>query len=196
MSFKLGIYSTLLMLLSCSDQQIDVGLTDDTPVVEIIDGYKYTTDPPCDLSLKHPVEADLSNLLDTNLFGYTREVCRNDTIEVLNHEIVFLWNPKEYAQPNKPIGFNEVYPEGTEFLWWGCIDSVLFDGDAYYNPIRSSAMPTYSKIFLSFNRSSLHQTMDSLLVISIDAGTGRKFSGVHFVQESNGLLSLVTSFSN
>lgn len=184
MSFKLGIYPILIMLISCSDQKTDLGFTDENPSVEIIDGYKYTTDPPCELSLRHPVEADLSNLLDTNLYGYTREVCRNDTIVVLNHEIVFLWKSKEYAQPNKPIGFNEVYPEGTEFLWWGCIDSVLFDGDAHYNPIRSSAMPTYSKIFLSLNRSALHQTGDSLLVISIDAGTGRTFSGGHFVESS------------
>ena len=186
MSFKLGIYSTLLMFLSCSDQQIDKGLTDDNPVVEIIDGYKYMTDPPCDFSLKHPVEADLSNLLDTNLYGYTREVCRNDTVEVLNHKIVFLWKSKEFAQPNKPIGFNNAFPEGTEFLWWGCIDSLLIDGLAYFNPIRSSAMPSYSKIFLSLNKRAFDETGDSLLIISVDAGVGRSFTGGHFLETNLG----------
>jgi hypothetical protein len=174
-----------LLTLSCC-QNIDKSKDEGEPLIATIDGFKYITDPPCALSSNHNVAANLSHRLDTNLYSYIREVCRNDTIDVLNHEIVFLWKSKEYAQPNKPIGFNEVYPEGTEFLWWGCIDSIIIDSRAYYNPIRSSAMPSYSKIFLSLNKRSFEETGDSLLIISVDASVGRSFTGGHFFETNLG----------
>lgn len=87
--------------------------------------------------------------------------------------IVGIWKNKEWAQPsNDRKGFDQVYPEGTFFTWWGCIDSVIVNGKAQYNPIRTSVMPNFTKVAFLLNDSSVKCCKESIFEYIIEDGLG------------------------
>ena len=146
--------------------------------VSIVDGFEHRLYPSCQ-DASNQTHSKVISTLDTNFYSVRLEICKTDTFTVLGNEVIFKWKNKEWAQPsNDRKGFEQEYPEGTFFTWWGCIDSMIVNGKAQCNNVRSSAMPTYQNVFLSLNKEELICCGDSSLVISIDASISAHFSGM------------------
>ena len=170
----------LWLFIGCSSEGPDS--SSDIPTaseyqVSIVDGFEYRLYSSCQ-DASNQNQSKVISTLDTNFYSVRLEICKTDTFTVLGNEVIFKWKKKEWAQPsNDRKGFDQEYPEGTFFTWWGCIDSVIVNGQSYLNTVRSTAMPTYAIVFLSINKEKLNCCSDSSLVISIDAGSGAHFTG-------------------
>jgi len=142
--------------------------------VSLTDGFEYRLYPPCtDTALFGVTKAKKIKTLDTNLYSTKLIICRTDTFYVLGNEVIFKWNPKEWAEPSSDRkGWENAYPEGTYFTWWGCIDSVIVNGKSQYNPIRTSVMPNFTEVRLLLNISSFRCCNDSIMEYSINDGVG------------------------
>lgn len=148
--------------------------------INYLNGFEHRLYPSCQYA-SNQKHSKVISTLDTNFYSVRLEICKTDTFNVLGNEVIFKWKKQEWAQPsNDRKGFEQEYPEGTFFTWWGCIDSMIVNGKAQYNNVRSSAMPTYQNVFLSLNKEELICCEDSSLVISIDASTGAHFSGMSY----------------
>jgi hypothetical protein len=180
MRLQFYLLSICVALSSCSsdegniNEEVQLGYE-----VSLIDGFEYRLYPSCtDTALFGVTKTKTIKTLDTNLYSTQIIICRTDTFSVLGNEVIFKWKPKEWAQPSSDRkGWENAYPEGTYFTWWGCIDSVIVNGQSYPNTVRSTAMPTYAIVFLSSNKEKSNCCSDSSLVISIDAGSGAHFTG-------------------
>ena len=154
--------------------------------VSLIDGFEYRLYPPCtDTALFGVTKAKKIKTLDTNLYGTQIIICRTDTFYVLGNEVIFKWKPKEWAQPSSDRkGWKNAYPEGTYFTWWGCIDSVIVNGESHYNPIRESNMPTDTKIYLSLDKDALLFLRDSIPLLSIPKHSAYGYDGIQILLSS------------
>jgi len=192
MRLQVYLFGICIALSSCySDEgtineEVQIGYE-----VSLFDGFEYRLYPPCtDTALFGVTKTKTIKTLDTNLYSTQIILCRTDTFSVLGNEIIFKWNSKEWAQPSSDRkGWENSYPEGTYFTWWGCVDSIGVNGLYFHNSMRESTLPNYSEVHFSLKKDALARG-DSTLLVFIPAPNGKGPRGVLIDVENSKIVDL------